>query len=271
MLELRSCGERIRTNDLWVMSPTSYHCSTPRCFDGAKVLLFLYNANFLGDFFSFSAFFCPCFPFGMIKICIFASVMSLTVSKTTNVLIEAARILFTRNGYDHTTMTDIAREAKKGRRTLYVHFPSKEVLLRRVIEMELNKILDVLRAIAEKDVPADRKIMEFVFSRLNNVRHSIFRNGSLRADFTRFYLTIDSIRRKYDKFEINLIRGILLEGRDQGIFRFENPDVMATLIHFSIKGLESPYVRGQITNDVDVRTLERHARQVILRGLGMNI
>ena len=28
---LLSCGERIRTNDLWVMSPTSYHCSTPRC------------------------------------------------------------------------------------------------------------------------------------------------------------------------------------------------------------------------------------------------
>lgn len=25
-----SCGDPTRTNDLWVMSPTSYHCSTPR-------------------------------------------------------------------------------------------------------------------------------------------------------------------------------------------------------------------------------------------------
>ncbi len=24
-------GGWIRTNDLWVMSPTSFHCSTPRC------------------------------------------------------------------------------------------------------------------------------------------------------------------------------------------------------------------------------------------------
>ena len=120
--------------------------------------------------------------------------MSITVSRTTNILIEAARVLFTRNGYDHTTMSDIAREANKGRRTLYMHFPSKEVLLRRVIEMELDKILDVLRAISEKDIPADRKIMEFVFSRLNNVRHSVFRNGSLRADFTRFYLRITTIQ-----------------------------------------------------------------------------
>ena len=197
--------------------------------------------------------------------------MSMAVNKTTNVLIEAARVLFIRNGYDHTTMTDIAREEKKGRRTLYVHFPSKEVLLRSVIEMELNKILDVLRAIAEKEVSADRKIMEFVISRLNNVRHTIFRNGSLRADFTRFYLTIDSIRRKYDKIEISLIRSILVEGRNQGLFRFDDADVMATLIHYSIKGLESPYVRGQVGGNVEVQILERHARQVILRGLGMNI
>ena len=197
--------------------------------------------------------------------------MSMAVNKTTNVLIEAARVLFIRNGYDHTTMTDIAREAKKGRRTLYVHFPSKAVLLRSVIEMELNKILDVLRAIAEKEVSADRKIMEFVISRLNNVRHTIFSNGSRRADFTRVYITIGSIRRKYDKIEISLIRSILVEGRNQGLFRFDDADVMATLIHYSIKGLESPYVRGQVGGNVEVQILERHARQVILRGLGMNI
>ena len=32
LLLFLSCGGPIRTNDLWVMSPTSYHCSTPRCF-----------------------------------------------------------------------------------------------------------------------------------------------------------------------------------------------------------------------------------------------
>lgn len=32
-----SCGDRTRTCDLWVMSPTSYHCSTPRSFVSAKV------------------------------------------------------------------------------------------------------------------------------------------------------------------------------------------------------------------------------------------
>lgn len=197
--------------------------------------------------------------------------MDIRVSKTTDVLIEAARVLFTRYGYERTTMTAIAREAKRGRRTLYMHFPSKEMLLRRVIETELNKILDMLRAIAEKDIPADRKILEFVASRLNNVRNSVFRNGSLRADFRRFYLTIDSIRRHYDKIEINLIRNILVEGHEQGLFHFGDAEVMAEIIHYSVKGLEVPYVRGLLASNVDVRTLERHARRVILRGLGMDV
>ncbi len=33
-------GGRTRTYDLWVMSPTSYHCSTPRCIVSAKVACF---------------------------------------------------------------------------------------------------------------------------------------------------------------------------------------------------------------------------------------
>ena len=197
--------------------------------------------------------------------------MSTSENKTTHILIEAARVLFTRNGYERTTMTAIAREAKKGRRTLYMHFPSKEMLLRRVIETELNRILDALRVIVKKDIPADRKIMELVISRLNNVRHTVFRNGSLRADFTRFYLTIDSIRRVYDKIEIDLIRDVLIEGRDQGLFHFGNVDVMSEIVHYSVKGLEAPYVRGLVAGNVDVRVLERHARQVILRGLGMDV
>ena len=65
MLGRCSCGERIRTNDLWVMSPTSYHCSTPRCFDDAKVVLFLLRRKFYRHFLHFLhflSFFAPFLP-----------------------------------------------------------------------------------------------------------------------------------------------------------------------------------------------------------------
>ena len=104
-------------------------------------------------------------------------------------------------------------------------------------------------------------------SRLNNVRHSIFRNGSLRADFTRFMRTIDSIRTKCEKREIALIERILLQGVHEGQFHVENIHIMAQFIHYSAKGLENPYIRGEIASGNDVQLLHRMARKVILGAL----
>lgn len=46
-----SSGRRNRTSGLWVMSPTSYHCSTPRCIlnSCAKILLFFNSAKFSAE------------------------------------------------------------------------------------------------------------------------------------------------------------------------------------------------------------------------------
>ena len=54
---LKSCGGKTRTYDLWVMSPTSYHCSTPRyslqsfrdC--ECKGMEFLVQNKFIASFF----------------------------------------------------------------------------------------------------------------------------------------------------------------------------------------------------------------------------
>ena len=186
---------------------------------------------------------------------------------TRHQLIETARALFVANGYDETTMIDIAEKAGKGRRTLYYYFPSKNMLLRAVVETEINHIIDILEAIVNKDIPAPEKIIEFVVSRLNNVRHSVFRNGSLRSDFSRYMRTIDSIRAKGENREIALIERILQQGVHEGQFRIENLHLMAQLIHYTTKGLENPYIRGELPGSADHIQLERSARKIILGAL----
>ena len=187
--------------------------------------------------------------------------------RTRKQLLESARYLFIHQGYEGTTMSAVAEGAKKGRRTLYYYFPNKRILLRAVVEEELNRILTVLQAIVEKDIPADRKIMEFVISRLNNVRHSIFRNGSLRSDFMRYMRTIESIRNRCEKREIRFIEQILIQGIREGTFHVDNVHFMATIIHFTAKGLESPYVRGELGGDENSQLLERTASKIIFGAL----
>lgn len=43
----------------------------------------------------------------------------MSVSRTRQKLVEVARQLFAQNGFDATTMNDIAVTSKRGRRTLY--------------------------------------------------------------------------------------------------------------------------------------------------------
>lgn len=187
--------------------------------------------------------------------------------QTRQQLIEAARTQFITKGFDDTTMVDIAEASGRGRRTLYYYFSNKRSLLRAVVETELNRIINILEAVVEKDTPALDKLLEFVASRLNNVRHSIFRNGSLRADFTRYMRTIDSIRAKSESREIALIERILVQGIHEGAFHIENLHFMAQLIHYTTKGLENPYVRGEIAGSNDKNLLERTAYKILLGAL----
>ena len=187
--------------------------------------------------------------------------------KTRKQLLEGARIVFVRKGFADTTMVDIARESGRGRRTLYCYFPNKRVLLRAVVEEEMNHILDILQAIVNKDIPADQKIMEFVISRLNNVRHSILRNGSLRSDYIRYMRVIGSVRNQCEKREILLIEQILQQGVHEGLFRVENTHYMATIIHYTTKGLEAPYICGELDSNDHYRMLERTARKIIFGAL----
>ena len=58
----------------------------------------------------------------------------MAVSKTRNLLVDIARQLFAKKGFENTTMNDIAIASEKGRRTLYTYFKSKEEIYYAVIQ-----------------------------------------------------------------------------------------------------------------------------------------
>ncbi len=62
----------------------------------------------------------------------------MTVSKTKAKLVDVARQLFAKMGVENTTMNDIALASKKGRRTLYTYFKSKDEIYLAVVESELD-------------------------------------------------------------------------------------------------------------------------------------
>ena len=175
----------------------------------------------------------------------------MAVSKTRAKLVDVARQLFAKKGVDDTTMNDIAVASKKGRRTLYTYFKSKEDIYMAVVESELEMLSDVMEQVAKKDITPDEKILKLIETHLDSIKMVVYRNGTLRAGFFRNIWRVEAVRKNFDAKEIKLFKQVLAEGKDKGIFDIDNVDIIADIVHYCIKGIEVPYIRGQIAEELD--------------------
>jgi AcrR family transcriptional regulator len=192
----------------------------------------------------------------------------MTVQKTRAKLVDVARQLFAKKGVEDTTMNDIAVASRKGRRTLYTYFKSKEQIYMAVVESELEMLSDRLKEAAGKTMSPDKKILELIMTHLDTIKMVVYRNGTLRASFFRDIWRVESVRKHFDLNEIVLFRRILEEGKMQGYFDIDNVDITADILHYCIKGIEVPYIRGQIGEDLDDETGWRYVAKIVYGALG---
>jgi AcrR family transcriptional regulator len=174
--------------------------------------------------------------------------MSITVSKTRDKLVDVARQLFARIGFEKTTMNDIAQASNKGRRTLYTYFKNKDDILLAVVESEMDQLQKILAELVEQEMPAVEKLAAFLYTRLDAMKMIVARNGTIRAAFFRDIWRVEKARKTFNIQETLLIKKILDDGVEEGVF--EMPDIEATayIIHQALRGLDVPYIRGKMSD-----------------------
>ena len=192
----------------------------------------------------------------------------MAVSKTRAKLVDVARQLFAKKGGDDTTMNDIAVASKKGRRTLYTYFKSKEDIYMAVVESELEMLSDAMEQVAKKDITPDEKILKLIETHLDSIKMVVYRNGTLRAGFFRNIWRVEAVRKNFDTKEIKLFKQVLAEGKDKGIFDIDNVDIIADIVHYCIKGIEVPYIRGQIAEELDDEAGWAYVAKIVFGALG---
>ena len=192
----------------------------------------------------------------------------MAVSKTRAKLVDVARQLFAKRGVDDTTMNDIAVASKKGRRTLYTYFKRKEDIYMAVVESELEMLSDAMEQVAKKDITPDEKILKLIETHLDSIKMVVYRNGTLRAGFFRNIWRVEAVRKNFDTKEIKLFKQVLAEGKDKGIFDIDNVDIIADIVHYCIKGIEVPYIRGQIAEELDDEAGWAYVAKIVFGALG---
>lgn len=187
--------------------------------------------------------------------------------KTREMLMEKARQLFAKQGYENTTMNDIAEASQRGRRTIYTYFRSKKDIYNAVIESELAGMYEQLRETVNKEYTASDKLMLFFITRLEILKDVVTRNGTLRGDFFRDIFRVENVRKTFDKQEIHFLKMILDEGVASGEFELLDTTKTARILHFALKGLEVPFIRGVMTNDPKDSVDRDTVANLIFRGI----
>jgi AcrR family transcriptional regulator len=144
-------------------------------------------------------------------------------------------------------MNDIAVASGRGRRTLYLYFRNKNEIYLAAVESELNLLVNRLNDVMMKNLPPEKKLEVYIFTRLEALKEVTLRNGLPRSDFLKDIYEVEKARRPIDLKEIRMLKQILEAGKIAGIFKIESSQWTAMMILYALKGFEGPYLNNAIS------------------------
>lgn len=164
--------------------------------------------------------------------------------KTRDVLLDAAKRQFIRNGYDVVSMMDIAQESGLSRRTLYSYFGSKADVYKAAIERETSIVIEKLKTIIADDSPVEIRILDFVNGRFAIIKDMVDHNGTLKSFFFKNSWNLEHFRKDYDRQERQMLVDMIVDGVNRKVFDVSNVNLAADMIQNCIRGFEYPYIKG---------------------------
>lgn len=149
-------------------------------------------------------------------------------------IISAAADVLRENGYDATTMKDIAARVNLTAASLYHHFKNKDFLLLAVLEIGLSHVIQQIEPIIETDSSAADKLRQMIHAHIMEVTQNpaggaamVFEIKALmnatatlkdHKNLSEFIERRDAFFAQRDYFE-SLFRQVVEEGIKSGCFR----------------------------------------------------
>ena len=142
---------------------------------------------------------------------------------TKEVILDAMDSLMARYGYRKTTMDDLAKEAGISKRTIYLHFSSKEEVglssIGRVVESAQARMLSIAEETVTADNKLERMLVERVMVRVNAV-------ADYRQSLDELFEAVRPayLARRQNQFENEqaILIAVLEEGKRSGTMSFAN-------------------------------------------------
>ena len=153
-------------------------------------------------------------------------------------ILDATDRLLARFGYRKMTVEDIAAEAGIGKGTIYLHFTSKEEVVRSHIDRIVDRLNDRLREIARSNATTAERLRQMLLTRVlfrfDSIQHYTQSLNDLLAVLRPRLL---ARRAQYFESEAQIFSEVLASGRESGELNFEDEHVTAHALLQATNGL----------------------------------
>ncbi len=163
-------------------------------------------------------------------------------------ILDTARALFKQSGFKKTTMGDIARSLGKAKSSLYYYYPSKEDIFEAVLYAEMDELLDQIHREIRKASTSKEKLTIYCRCRLEKLSQLCNLSDALKSEIAELHCVMAEMKSKFDTTHVELVKGILQEGVNNGEFKKineNNIELIAYLMVSSFRGLAVPLMVGK--------------------------
>lgn len=188
--------------------------------------------------------------------------------QTRHAILAAAARIFRTEGFNATTMRQIAEAAAIQAGSIYYHFASKDRILDEVIDLGLHSLYDNVRRRLESNDDDRGQFREILADLIDvHLRFLLHENDYLLVN-TKNYWTMAQSRRRYHRrlreAYARLWRGFLQQARDRGELR---QDISVILVSQFILGAMNWTIEWYDTDRYPINQLSERVVKLLLDGM----
>lgn len=164
-------------------------------------------------------------------------------------IVQTARLVFARYGYKKTALEDIAREAKKGKSTIYYYFKSKDDIFKAVIDTEAEIRVNTINAEISRIENPIQKLKTYIYIRMLSLKMVVNYYDAIKNDLLDHLYFVNNLRKDHLEAEVKRVYEMLQEGIENEVFRIQNPELAAKTIVTALYGFEVPLIVKNLSDD----------------------
>ncbi|MBW1831525.1 MAG: TetR/AcrR family transcriptional regulator [Deltaproteobacteria bacterium] len=182
-------------------------------------------------------------------------------------ILKAAIKVFAKNGFYATRVSEIAKAAGVADGTIYLYFKNKDDVLVTIFEEGIERLLSILREVAESEEPFDNRIRRIIELQLGLMEEQRDLAEVITVNLRQSSRLLKQYATPLFMQYIDVIADVVRAGQEEGTFRKDlNPRVVARCLFGAIDAILLTWALGE-GDPAALRKAATHCASLFLEGL----